>query len=112
MQLQVENIFWFLSQFKKRKEISLIHSLLIKIIKIHKLINGRNCFPENQFFRCLWSALGLQMDAKDAEVLKQKYMRNDGSVNYMQFCNEIDLNFNPNNLKKNPKDQTVEVPEL
>lgn len=69
-------------------------------------------FPENQFFRCLWSALGLQMDAKDAEVLKQKYMRNDGSVNYMQFCNEIDLNFNPNNLKKNPRDQTVEVPEL
>lgn len=67
---------------------------------------------ENQFFRCLWSALGLQMDAKDAEVLKQKYMRNDGSVNYMQFCNEIDLNFNPNNLKKNPRDQTVEVPEL
>lgn len=67
---------------------------------------------ENQFFRCLWSALGLQMDAKDAEVLKQKYMRNDGSVNYMQFCNEIDLNFNPNNLKKNPRDQTVEVPEF
>lgn len=52
------------------------------------------------------------MDAKDAEALKQKYMRNDGSVNYMQFCNEIDLNFNPKNLKKNPKDQTVKVPEL
>lgn len=31
-------------------------------------------------------------------------MRNDGLVNYMQFCNEIDLNFNLNNLKKNLRD--------
>ncbi|XP_062606411.1 uncharacterized protein LOC134268237, partial [Saccostrea cucullata] len=67
---------------------------------------------ENQFFRCLCSALGLQIDSKDAEALKQRYMRNDGLLNYMQFCNEIDLNFNPKNLKKDPREQTVEVPEF
>jgi hypothetical protein len=67
---------------------------------------------ENQFFRCLCSALGLQIDSSDVEALKQKYMKKDGLLNYMQFCNEIDLNFNPYNLKKDPRDQTFEVPEL
>lgn len=67
---------------------------------------------ENQFFRCLCSALGLQIDSSDVEALKQKYMKTDGLLNYMQFCNEIDLNFNPKNLRKDPRDQTFEVPEL
>jgi hypothetical protein len=45
--------------------------------------------------------------------IRQKYdfLRN-GRLNYKQFCEEIDRNFNPNDLTRDPAVQRVAAPEL
>ena len=68
---------------------------------------------EQQFFRCLWQTLGLKLDCEQETYIRQKYdfLRN-GRLNYKQFCEEIDRNFNPNDLTRDPAVQRVAAPEL
>lgn len=68
---------------------------------------------EQQFFRCLWQTLGLKLDCEQEAYIRQKYdfLRN-GRLNYKQFCEEIDRNFNPNDLTRDPAVQRVAAPEL
>ncbi|XP_063445753.1 uncharacterized protein LOC134725669 [Mytilus trossulus] len=68
---------------------------------------------DQQFFRCLWQTLGLKLDTEQEAVLRQKYdfLRN-GRFNYKAFCEEIDRNFNPHDLTKDPARQRVEAPEF
>lgn len=68
---------------------------------------------EQQFFRCLWQTLGLKLDSEQEAYIRQKYdfLRN-GRLNYKQFCEEIDRNFNPNDLTRDPAVQRVAAPEL
>ena len=68
---------------------------------------------EQQFFRCLWQTLGLKLDCEQETYIRQKYdfLRN-GRLNYKQFCEEIDRNFNPNDLTRDPAVQRVAAPEF
>lgn len=76
-------------------------------------ITNKLSFSDQQFFRCLWQTLGLKLDTEQEAVLRQKYdfLRN-GRFNYKAFCEEIDRNFNPHDLTKDPARQRVEAPEL
>ena len=70
-------------------------------------------FPAAQFFRCLWQTLNLKLSAEDEQAMINKYdMRRDGTINYRLFCEEINLSFNPSDLKKDPVEQKVEPAEL
>ena len=70
-------------------------------------------FTAAQFFRCLWQTLNLKLNAEDEKAIINRYdIRRDGTINYRMFCDDINLNFNPTDLKKDPVEQRVEPPEL
>ncbi|XP_076448305.1 uncharacterized protein LOC143285015 [Babylonia areolata] len=66
-----------------------------------------------QFFRCLWQTLNLKLSPADEQALTDRYdVRRDGSINYRLFCEDINLNFNPSDLKRDPAAQKVEPREF
>ncbi|XP_060063466.1 uncharacterized protein LOC132543930 [Ylistrum balloti] len=68
---------------------------------------------DQQFFRCLWLTLGLQLDDEQANVLRKKYdLKRDQRMHYKSFCEEIEKNFNPGDLTVDPKSQKKEAPEF
>lgn len=70
-------------------------------------------FPAAQFFRCLWQTLNLKLNAEDEQAIINRYdIRRDGTINYRMFCDDINLNFNPKDLNKDPVEQKVDPPEL
>jgi hypothetical protein len=52
------------------------------------------------------------VDCEQETYIRQKYdfLRN-GRLNYKQFCEEIDRNFNPNDLTRDPAVQRVAAPD-
>ncbi|KAK3583614.1 hypothetical protein CHS0354_039437 [Potamilus streckersoni] len=76
-----------------------------------KLRSGFITVP--QFFRCLWQTLGIKLSPDEENALIAKYdLKRSGQVNYKRFCNEIDQNFNPFDLVRDPTSQTITAPEF
>ena len=66
-----------------------------------------------QFSRCLWQTLGLQLTPAQEELVKSNYdLNGNGQINYKQFCDIIDQNFDARNLAKNPESQKIVPQEL
>lgn len=66
-----------------------------------------------QFFRCLWQTLGIKLDEEQEAVIQQKYdLLRNGRLNYKAFCEEIDRNFNPRDLSRDPATQKKGAPEF
>ena len=71
------------------------------------------CLSESQFFRVLWENLCLKFTDEEQQSISNKYnVKNDGRINYKQFCEIIDTPFNPHNFQNPPDYQKVEAPEL
>ena len=61
----------------------------------------------------MWQTLGLKLDEEQEAILQQKYdLLKNGRLNYKAFCEEIDRNFNPKDLTKDPATQRKGAPEL
>ncbi|KAL5019414.1 hypothetical protein ScPMuIL_005136 [Solemya velum] len=68
---------------------------------------------EPQFFRCLWQTLSVKLSPNEEAELIEKYgTTQNGQINYKQFCEEIDRNFNPQDLHRSPITQIQEAPEF
>ncbi|KAL8564995.1 hypothetical protein ACOMHN_003371 [Nucella lapillus] len=66
-----------------------------------------------QFFRCLWQTLNLKLGPEAEQDMINRYdVHRDGTINYRLFCEDINLNFNPSDLKRDPSSQKVQPAEL
>ncbi|KAK7111168.1 uncharacterized protein [Littorina saxatilis] len=66
-----------------------------------------------QFFRCLWQTLNLQLSPEDEQAMTNRYdVRRDGTINYRMFCDDVNLQFNPAEVRLDPEVQKVEAPEF
>ncbi|BFZ03633.1 hypothetical protein BsWGS_06672 [Bradybaena similaris] len=72
-----------------------------------KLRSGYVTAP--QFFRCLWQTLSLKLSEEEENDLCLKYgISDDGRINYKQFCQAVDVTFDPKNVYMPPESQKHE----
>ncbi|XP_071808477.1 uncharacterized protein [Asterias amurensis] len=70
------------------------------------------CVTKSQFKRCLDQSFSSILSEGEEEVLIEKFKDNNGMVNYKRFADVIESTFQPDNLKVEPKSQTIAPDEF
>ncbi|XP_022079913.1 uncharacterized protein LOC110973400 [Acanthaster planci] len=70
------------------------------------------CVTASQFKRCLDQGFSSILAEAEEELLIEKFKEKDGMVNYKRFADVIECTFQPNNLRVEPKSQTIEPDEF
>lgn len=65
-------------------------------------------FAVPQFFRCLWQTLSVKLSEEEEAALCIKYgLQDNGKINYRQFCDVINVTFDPKNVYISPQSQKL-----